>query len=345
MEPTVAEGAGPTGPAPTDRVSGPTQTAGELDVLAVGTLTFDVVESPDGAVTETMGGSAAFAAAGAAPWASVRMLGVVGPDYPTGALEDLEATGIDISGIRSSDLPTQRWHARYGGPGGVRETLSSDRAILSGFRPTLTDREREATGLLLGSTHPDVQDHVLTQWLQEDDAMSPREGRRRRVERVVALDSMSHWIEGHMPRLSELLPRVTILFGTTEELLTWAGAPTPQGAAARLLQRGPRVVVEKRGAAGARAYHRQSGARQEDEGIGDGGEAMDMESVAALTALSVDPTGAGDAFCGAFLGYWVRDPVGDGTSSERLRGALGAAVRAGALAVSATSWKGLCGEA
>lgn len=342
-----------------------------MELLVVGTLTFDLVQAPDGSTAEAPGGSAAFAAAAAAPWVSVRMLGVVGPDYDPEALNGLSTVGIDTDGIRTSTRSTQRWHARYGEAGKDRTTVFSDRRILSDFRPRLSPEERRAGALLLGSIHPAVQGSVLDQWSRDPvsggDRSEPTDepwAGPSSETRVVALDSMMHWIEEEAG-LRRLLPRVDFLFGTSEELMALAGRHSPEAAAFELLQRGPRGVIEKRGPAGARAFYLdpESGHRHRPSPLGKSlgaatmapgvsgfqrglaGRPMEAISIQAMDATPVDPTGAGDAFCGAFLGCWLRDggseEHGRLSEADRLLRALAAGAEAGARAVSAPSWTGL----
>ena len=337
-------------------------------VLVLGTLTLDTVEQPDGTVSETLGGSAAYAAAGAAAWAQVRLMAVAGPDYPAGALGELSDLGVDTTGLRSSDVPTQRWHARYDTEG-ERTTVSSDRRILDDFRPTLTRIEERTDALLLGSIHPLVQRHVLEQWRAAHQGRrgaevdSPTDGSpearprgRRRSSPIVALDSMAHWIRRYRDTLWSLMPSVTVLFATTGELTALAGTRSPEEAAAALLSLGPEVVVEKRGSEGARAFYpdrvalgtsdRRSAERHEPEvaGVSSGPPGVSEVHVPAAPVNVVDPTGAGDAFCGAFMGYWVtRKPEAQGNESDSktLQAAMARGAQAGARAISAASWTAL----
>ena len=339
-------------------------------ILVLGTLTLDTVEQPDGTLSEMLGGSAAYAAAGAAAWAQVRLMAVAGPDYPAGALGELSDLGVDTTGLRSSDLPTQRWHARYDTEG-ERTTVSSDRRILDDFRPTLTRIEERTDALLLGSIHPLVQRHVLEQWRaahrerNSADGDSPpdkspdrRPWGRPHSSPVVALDSMSHWVDAYRDVLRSLLPSVTVLFATTDELTALSGnALSSEAAATALLSAGPQVVVEKRGAEGARAFYMDRTAVRRPDGSteapgrpqeataspGPGG--VSVVSVPAAPVDVADPTGAGDAFCGAFMAHWVaRQPEGHGgkgVDPTALRAAMTAGAWAGARAIAAPSWTGL----
>ncbi|MDH3224569.1 MAG: PfkB family carbohydrate kinase [Gemmatimonadota bacterium] len=324
-------------------------------ILALGTVTLDRVEDANGAVREGPGGSAPYFAAAATRHHDVRVVGVVGPDYPRAPLDRLQALGVDLGGIRSSAEPSQRWHARYDRDGN-RTTLSSDRRILEGFRPDLTDEEKAAQALFLGSIDPAVQGHVLRQWLPVlrgpyDRGSVPPPAPRDRV-RVVALDSMSHWIGSRRDDLVTLLPHLTVLFGTSDELLELGDRASIEDAVAALLDLGPDLIVEKRGRAGARAYAWPTpdiAATERARGMQPPRERRILTWTATTTPISApDPTGAGDAFCGGFFGKWVecqplRSEPGHspGLDSQLLQVCLVAGVEAGTRAASVPSWETL----
>ena len=273
-------------------------------ILVLGTVTLDTVEVGGAVHRDLPGGSALFFAAAAARFARVRVVGVVGPDYPMEAMAPLRHLGVDLDGIRDSPLPSQRWHARYGAGDDERSTVVSDRRILEGFRPELEPAEVEARVVFLGSIDPEIQRHVL------DQVRDPT---------LVALDSMGHWIASKGPVVRSLLPEVDILLGTEEEVCALGEEADWRSGAKALLAKGAGTVVAKGGPHGACLV------------TGEGEVCED-----GVSATVVDPTGAGDAFAGGLIGYLASEGNGPDPSA-----ALKAGTRAGARAVSGLSWSGL----
>lgn len=240
-------------------------------LVVCGTLTLDTTERAGVVQADIPGGSALYAAAGASSRVPVRMLGTVGTDFPAAVMETLTSRGIDTTAVERLDGPTFRWHAAYDPAGGARETRLRDRGVAEGRLPPVPPPPRGRHALLLGSTHPDVQTHVLAG--HPDTAL-------------VGLDSMAHWWSSHARALHALLPRVDVLFVDPDELRLATDTMDEALGVAHLLAAGPEVVVLKRGAAGATLY-RRGGAPQ---------------AVAAVSPQAVvDTTGAGDAFAGALL--------------------------------------------
>ena len=247
-------------------------------MVVSGTLTLDTIERGDVRHTDTPGGSALYGAAAARLLLPTRIVGTVGTDFPFGDLAPLWSQGIDRSGIEVLEGPTFRWHARYEGDGDTRVTVARVRGVAEGRIPP-TERTDDEVALLLGSTDPRVQAHVR--------AAHPR-------ARVVGLDSMIHWWREFSTALAPLLAQVDVVFVDEEELALAVGTTDAKVGAERLMALGPHVVVVKRGSRGAWMLRRG---------------ATPLATTAVPLPRAIDPTGAGDAFAGAFVAALARSPA------------------------------------
>lgn len=275
-------------------------------ILGVGTVALDTVETPMGSAGEIPGGSALYFAAAACLLGPVAIVGVTGEDFPPEPLHQLADWGVDVSGISRVPHPTFRWHARYD-ESGSREVVSVHRGTIVGMIPQVPPALRNPDVLFLGSTGPEVQSRTLEQ------AGRPK---------LVALDTMAHWIRDSRRGLEALLPRVDVLLVNEEEVRMLGRADGEATAARSARSLGPAWVVVKRGARGACAY----GDREAVEV-----EAMEVENV-------VDPTGAGDAFAGGMLASLANR---GSLYAADIRDALHVGVDMGARAVSAYSFQGI----
>jgi len=279
---------------------------GQRTILAVGTLALDTVETPAGRVRDALGGSATYFSAAASMLAPVRVVGVVGEDYPVERLAFLERRGVDLAGVTRSHGASFRWSVRYGPDLAHRETLSANRGVTLGTPPRVPAGWRRAWAVFLGSTDPSVQAAVL--------------GGVSAVD-LVALDTMRHWIADRRRDVEALLPATRLFLANEEEVMLLGGggggASFPAGlggASAAIRARGPEWVVVKRGAAGATAF----------------GPGVQIDVPAAVVGGVVDPTGAGDAFAGGLLGHLAREGTQGAEAMER---ALRYGAVAGAMAV------------
>lgn len=260
-------------------------------VLISGTLTLDTIERGEVMHRDVPGGSALYAAAATRLWMPVQVTGTVGTDFPLDVL-DLPQVNHDAVEVLSGS--TFRWHARYTDDGAQRITVSRERGVAEGRLPPV-GLTRTPHAILLGSTHPHVQQHVLRQW-----PATP----------LVALDSMAHWWTNERAALRELLPHVHLLFVDDEELNV---ATDGSGAVDALHTLGPAMVVVKHGARGATLHRR----------------GVPPVTVAACpVARVVDTTGAGDAFAGALVALLAAGgaPLDDAALHRALR--MAAAVAA-----------------
>lgn len=260
-----------------------------MGILVVGTVAFDSVKTPEGEASDAIGGSATYFSAAASFYAPVDVIAVVGNDFPLDALDFLRERQVDTSGLEIREGRTFRWAGEYAANMNDRRTTDTQLNVLSGFRPVLADRHREHDHVFLANLDPDVQHEVLTQ--------SGRPG-------IVACDTMDFWIDGKREALLSMLNRVDVLIINDGEARQLVDDHNLVRAADRILDLGPRAVVVKRGEHGATLC-------TEDSWF-----ALPSYPVRSV----IDPTGAGDAFAGGFMGYLARS--GDDAGKDALKRAM-----------------------
>lgn len=243
--------------------------------LVVGSVALDTIETPFGRVEEVPGGSAVHFSAAASVFGPVRVVGVVGPDYPAGALDFLRARNVDLEGVRERDGRSFRWSGVYDYDLNSRETLNTELGVFSDFRAEIPDDYRDSEWVFLGNIDPRLQLEVLEQM---------------RAPRLVAADTMNFWIENEREALLRLLERVDLLAVNDAEVRELSGDHNLARAARWILERGPERVVVKKGEHGAILF---------------GPDGTFFAPGFPLEEV-FDPTGAGDAFAGGLLGRLAR---------------------------------------
>ncbi len=243
-----------------------------MSILVVGSIALDSVETPHGSAERVLGGSAIFFSGAATLLSNVQIVGVVGDDYPMAQLDFLSERGADLSGVEHAEGSSFFWAGKYGGDFSTRETLDTQLGVFADFQPRIPDQFRDSRFVFLGNIAPELQLDVLGQ------VRSPE---------VVVCDTMNYWIEGSREALLRLLERVDILMVNDSEAKLLADDHNLVRASRWIRKRGPSMVVVKKGEHGAALF-------AEDWTFLTPGYPLDS---------IVDPTGAGDAFAGGFLGY------------------------------------------
>jgi sugar/nucleoside kinase (ribokinase family) len=242
------------------------------ELLVVGSVALDSVRTPFGKVEEVLGGSATFFSYAASFFTQVRLVAVVGRDFPHAHLDRLAARGVDLGGLQVTDGATFRWVGEYGYDLNEAKTLDTRLGVFADFRPTLPAEYRATPFLFLANIDPELQLDVL-----------------RKVERprLCALDTMNFWIQSKRDALRRVLAEVDTLVVNDAEARMLAEEPNLVKAARKILSFGPRTLVVKRG---------EYGVLMVSEGQFFFAPAFPLESV-------FDPTGAGDTFAGGFMGW------------------------------------------
>lgn len=247
-------------------------------LVVVGSVAVDWVITPKAERKESVGGAAVYFSMAAAARAPVQLVGVIGKDFPSGALRDLGEAGVDLDGLeRDPDGLTFRWKGRYHENMKERDTLETHLNVFESFSPKLPDSYRESEFLFLANIQPSLQLAVLEQM-----AKRPR---------LVGLDTMNLWIDIAHDKLLEVLGRVDVLTINDEEALQLTAETNIVRAAKKIRELGPKTLVIKRGEYGALCFG-------PDDSLF-AAPALPLEQV-------VDPTGAGDSFAGGFMGHLAR---------------------------------------
>ena len=278
-----------------------------MPLLVVGSVALDSIHTPFGETADALGGSAVYFSVAGSLLSPVKVVGVIGNDYPVAELDRLAVRGIDWSGVERAEGESFRWKGKYSYDLQSRETLETRLGVFASFRPKLPAGWRSTKYLFLGNIDPELQLNVLEQM---------------EAPRLVVCDTMNYWIQGKRPELLTLLKKVDILLVNDSEARELSGNWNIHKAGRWILSQGPKRVVIKQGEYGALL--------------------MEPDRTFYVPAYPLeevyDPTGAGDAFAGGFMGYLARV---DSVAPAQLRRAMVYGAAMGSFAVQGFGIKSL----
>jgi sugar/nucleoside kinase (ribokinase family) len=244
-----------------------------MSLLVVGSVAFDSIQTPTQARDRVLGGSATYFSYAASFFSPVRLVGVVGEDFPPEHVELLKGRNIDASGLQVvKGGKTFYWKGKYQPNMNDRETLEVQLNVFGDFRPKLPEPFRRSDFIFLANGSPVTQMSVLEQ------AAGPR---------LVVADTMDLWIREQHSDLMALFRRIDGLVMNDSEAKLLTNDENLVAAGHKILKLGPRFVVIKKGEHGAMFF-----------------SAHETYVLPAFpTERVIDPTGAGDSFAGGMMGY------------------------------------------
>lgn len=244
-----------------------------MNILCVGTLAIDTVETPVGKRERVLGGSASYFSYAASLFAPVRLVGRIGSDWPPEYTRILTEHGVDWRGVmHDSHAKSYFWHGRYHADYQDRDTLKIEMHGFDRYEPSVPDHFRKSDIVFLAAAIPTVQKQVL------DQCLSPK---------LVFADTVDMWIESTREELLDLLLRLDGLFINDAEARQLTGLSSSLQAAHAIRSLGPTWVILKKGEHGCLIL----------------GPNTTLALPAVPTVALVDPTGAGDSFAGGMIGY------------------------------------------
>ena len=246
-----------------------------MNLLAVGTVAFDAIETPFGKTDKILGGAATYIGLAASVLnANVSLVSVVGGDFPQEYLDLLTNRNINIEGIEI--FPNEKtffWAGKYHNDLNSRDTMATELNVLEKFEPKIPEHCKNYDILLLGNLHPSTQLAVL-------NGMSCR-------PKLVILDTMNFWMNHTWDLLMEVIAKSDVITINDEEARQLSGEYSLPKAAQKIHKMGPKYVIIKKGEHGALLF---------SEGKVFAIPALPLEEV-------FDPTGAGDTFAGGFAAH------------------------------------------
>lgn len=244
-----------------------------MPLLVVGSVALDSVETPTDRWDDVLGGSAVYFSYAASYFSNVRLVSVVGEDWPAEHTQLLQRRRIDTSGLAIvPGRKTFRWRGKYMPNMNDRETLEVQLNVFGEFDPVLPEAYRRCEFLFLANGSPTVQMKVLDQVPGA---------------RLAVADTMDLWINIQHAELLALLKRLDGLVLNDSEAKLLTNDENLVRAGHKVLEMGPRFVVIKKGEHGAMFFSRHE----------------TYVLPAFPTPRVVDPTGAGDSFAGGMMGY------------------------------------------
>ncbi|OGX18289.1 MAG: sugar kinase [Omnitrophica WOR_2 bacterium RBG_13_44_8b] len=246
-----------------------------MSIIVLGTVALDSVKTPYGERKHMLGGSAVHFALACRLFTDVNLVAVIGKDFPQKYIDFLEAKGINLTSLIRTAGKTFKWEGKYAGDLNTAVTICTDLGVLLTYKPRISEEQKDIKYIFLANIDPELQSCLLN---------------RLHRPQLVALDSMNYWIEHKRKSLLKLLKRVDIYVANDQEARALSGEYNLVKAARFLSSAGPKMVLIKKGEHGVLFYK----------------DGFTFSIPAYPTDKVIDPTGAGDAFAGGFMGYLTR---------------------------------------
>jgi sugar/nucleoside kinase (ribokinase family) len=259
-----------------------------MSVLIVGSTALDSIKTPKAENPRLLGGSASHAAVAASFFSPVRLVGVVGDDFPQKYLELYRRHKIDLEGLQILPGKTFHWSGEYEENMNNRRTLLTELGVFETFTPVLPKSHQNSRFVLLANIAPALQHHVLNQM--------------QRPKFVVA-DTMDLWLNIALPDLLKLLKRIDGFVLNDSEAHQLTKEDNVFAALKKIHKLGPKYVIIKKGSHGS---------------ILSGPRGYFICPAYPLHRV-VDPTGAGDSFVGGMMGWLA---TAKGSIDDKLRRAM-----------------------
>ncbi|MDD5773741.1 MAG: PfkB family carbohydrate kinase [bacterium] len=256
-----------------------------MSILVVGSVAMDTIETPFGKVTNALGGSAVYSSYSASFFSTVKLVAVVGSDFPEKYKNILKERKIDLQGLQEEEGKTFHWEGFYDFDLNTAHTINTELNVFENFEPVIPDSFKNTPYVFLANIDPELQLKVL------NSIKHPK---------LVVCDTMNFWIEKKRDALLETIKKVDIFIINEGEARELSGESNLIKAAKKIRSFGPKGLIIKKGEHGALLF------------------SDNIFSAPAYPLESVfDPTGAGDTFAGGFIGYLAK--CGDLTDASLRR--------------------------
>jgi len=249
-----------------------------MSLVVIGTLAFDAIETPFGKTDKIVGGSLTYLSRAASYfYDKVKIVAVVGGDFPQSEIDDLNKHHVDTEGLQvRKNEKSFFWSGKYHNDMNSRDTLATELNVLADFDPIIPDAYQDCEFLMLGNLTPKIQQTVINRFSKRP--------------KLIVMDTMNFWMDIALDDLLETIRIVDVLTINDAEARQLSGEYSLVKAARKILAMGPKYIIIKKGEHGALLFHEN-----------------EIFAAPALPLAEVfDPTGAGDTFAGGFIGYMAK---------------------------------------
>ena len=240
-------------------------------LIVAGVLALDNLKTPHGEGKKIVGGAGVYSSVAASIFTETALVAAIGHDFPVKFMDEIKSRNINVKSVKELDYPTFHWSGEYVGDMSQAITHATDFQINEHYNWEIANEHKKSKTLLLCNNDPKIQLKILDQMDAE----------------ITAMDTMNLWIEIEREKLDEVVAHVDILFINDAEAQLYSGLKSLDDAARELLKKGPKYVIIKKGEHGASFYTKETCEHRD----------------AFLVKDFIDPTGAGDSFAGAAMGY------------------------------------------
>jgi len=249
-----------------------------MSLLVIGTVAFDALETPFGKTDKIVGGAATYAGLAASYFYNkVKIVAVVGDDFPKETIKEFNDHGMDTEGLQiKKGEKSFFWSGKYHNDMNTRDTLATELNVLADFDPIIPESYQDCEYLMLGNLTPQVQQTVIK--------------RLKNRPKLIVMDTMNFWMDIAMDDLLTTIKMIDVLTINDAEARQLSGEYSLVKAARKILTMGPKYLIIKKGEHGALLF----------------GEDKIFAAPALPLADVFDPTGAGDTFAGGFIGYMAK---------------------------------------
>ena len=249
----------------------PLQEIVDSKLIVAGVLALDDLKTPKRSEKRIVGGAGVYSSVASSFFTKTALVAAIGNDFPNNIITTLEEKKINLDCVKKLDYPTFHWSGEYIGDMSQAITHKTDFQINDHYNWEINNYYKKTNFTLLCNNDPIIQNKVL----------------RQLNSKIVAADTMNLWINIQNEELDKVVSEIQLLFLNDAEAQMYSQEDNLDSAAQQLLGKGPEYVIIKRGKRGATLYDNNTKKVIPSYGISD----------------FVDPTGAGDTFAGAAMGY------------------------------------------
>lgn len=246
-----------------------------VDLLIIGTVGYDNVQTPFGKRERALGGSASYASVAASFFASPALVAIVGEDFEEKHKQFFSSKEISLLGLKQIPGKTFAWGGKYEFDMNEAKTEFTDLNTLLEFDAHVPEPYRNAKYIFLANTDPVLQRKVIEQ------LKSPE---------LIVMDTMNFWIQTKKDDLLAVIAKVDVLLLNDGEARMLFQTANLLQAAQQALKLGPEYVIIKKGEHGALLFSKQK----------------HFSAPGYPLEVIKDPTGCGDCFAGGFVGYLAK---------------------------------------